>query len=212
MYRMSNETKNNELTNDSNQGTISLEKWNELINAVQHNGFVSLRTYFDEVTGRIWNHEAYGPILIYSVKDDINNEYECGFFLRELIGKFQSSKDPAEWMASFFVELMKTSGGKKLPHPPASEDETKSIINHQILGPCLEAVKEEFPSEQVHAGLDWNQEHGAVFKAGFPSVTKGNNVCAFKIDLLIMHVLLNRDPSELVLQGLYKIREEQGEK
>jgi len=206
---MSNETKNNELTNDSNEGTLSVEKWNELVNAVQHNGFVSLRTYFDEVTGRVWNHEAFGPIFIYSVKDDFNDEYECGFFLRELIGKFQTGNDPSGWMASFFVELMKDKGGKTLPTPPTNEDETKAIINLQILGPCLAAVNDEYPSEQVHAGLDWKSEHGAVFKAGFPSIKKGNNVCAFKIDLLVMHVLLNRDPSELILQGLYNIREEQ---
>ncbi|HIW34309.1 MAG TPA: hypothetical protein IAA29_16120 [Candidatus Paenibacillus intestinavium] len=204
---MNNETNNEK---NENQGTFSIEKWNELINAVQHNGFVSLRTYFDEVTGRVWNHEAFGPMLIYSVKDDSKNDYECGFFLRELIGKYQSGKDPSQWMASFFIELMKTEGGNSLPIPPKSDDEAKAIIDHQILAPCIAAVKEEFAPEQVHAGLEWNQEHGPVFKAGFPSIKEGNNVCAFKIDLLIMHVLLNRDPSELLLQGLYKIREEQG--
>ena len=208
---MNNETNKNENANenDSKKGKISVEKWNELIQAVQHNGFVSLRTYFDEVTGRIWNHEAYGPMLIYSVKDDSNNDYECGFFMRELIAKFQSGNDPSQWMSSFFVDLMKTPGGKTLPKPPASEKDVKAIIDHQIVKPCIEAVQEEFGTEQVRIGLDLHPEHGAMLKAGFPFIKEGNNMCAFAIDLLITHVLLNREPSEVIGQGLYNISEQQ---
>lgn len=209
---MSEETNNHNNTNDSKQGKMSVEKLNELIQAVQHNGFVSLRAYFDEVTGRIWNLEAYGPLLIYSVKDDANNEYECGFFMRELISKFQSGNDPSQWMSSFFVDLMKTPGGKTLPKPPASEAEVKEIVDHQIVKPCMDAVQEEFAAEQVQIGLDLHPEHGAVLKAGFPSIKEGNNMCAFTLDSLITHVLLNRDPSEVIIQGLYNIREQQAVK
>lgn len=207
---MSNETKNNEVSNDSKQEKLSPEKWNELINAVHHNGLVALRATFAEVAGRVWNHEVFGPMFIFAVKDDANDVYECGFFLQELVKLFQSDNNPSVWMASFFVELMKTKGGKALPKPPANEDETKAIIDHQICAPCIAAVKEEFAPEQVHAGLQWIPEHGAVFETGFPSIREGNNVCAFSLDLLIMHVLLNRDPSELPLQGLYTIRKEHG--
>jgi hypothetical protein len=207
---MTNETKNNEATNDSVQGNLSKEKWNELFHAVHHNGIVSLSAHFNEVTGRVWNHEELGPIFIFRVKNDSGHEYECGYFLRELVGKFQSDDNPSEWMASFFVELMKNEGGKTLPTPPASDDEVKAIVDHQIAAPCITAIKEEFGADQVHAGLQWHPEHGAVLEAGFPAITEGNNVCAFKLDLLIMHVLLNRDPAELIINGLYKIREEHG--
>lgn len=207
---MRNETNNNEVTNDNVQGKLSPEKWNELIKAVHHNGLVSLRTTFHEVTGHVRNHEAFGPMFIFTVKDSAHDEYECGFFLHELVRLFQSDNDPAVWMASFFVELMKTKGGKLLPKPPANENETKAVIDQQILAPCIAAVKEEFAPEQVHAGLQWHKEYGPVFESGFPSIKEGNNVCAFQIDLLMMHVMLNRDPAELPLQALYKIRAEHG--
>ncbi|UHA72471.1 hypothetical protein [Paenibacillus sp. 481] len=207
---MSNNTQTNEVTDDSNQGTFSEERWIELINAVHHNGIVSLKTYFDEVTGRVSNHETFGLLFIFAVKDDSNDEYECGFFLQELIKRFQTDDNPSLWMASFFVDLMKTKGGKALPQPPSSEEETKAIIDDQILAPCIAAVQEEFGPDQVYAGLDWNEEHGPVLETGFPSIVDGNNVCAIKIDLLLMHVLLNRDPTELPLNALYQIREEHG--
>ncbi|MBD8500861.1 hypothetical protein [Paenibacillus arenosi] len=207
---MSNETGNNEINGDSQQGAFSEEKWTELIHAVCHNGVAALKTQYDQVTGRALIHEIFGPVFIFTVKDDANEEYECGFFLQELIKKFQSDTDPSTWMASFFVELIRTKGGKALPPPPTSEEEAKAIIDSQIVGPCIAAVKEEFAPEEVYAGLQWHEEHGPVFETGFPSIADGNNVCAFKIDLLLMHLLLNRDPAEVLLQGLYQIREEHG--
>lgn len=198
------------MTEDNIQQKFTPEKWNELIGAVHHNGSVALNARFNHVVGRVWTHDVYGPMFIFTVRDDSNDEYECGFFLRELIEKFQGDGDPSEWMASFYYELMKTKGGKALPKPPESEDEAKAIIDHQIMAPCIAAIKEEFAPEQVHAGLQWNEEYGPMFETGFPSIKEGNNVCAFTIDMLIMHVLLNRDPSEVLIQGLYKIREEHG--
>jgi hypothetical protein len=205
---MSNETTNAEV--NSNQATDSEEKWTELVKAVLHNGLISLKTRFDDVEGQVLNQEIYGPVFVYQVKDHSNNGYACGFFLRELIAKFQSDSDAAEWMASFFFELMKNEGGRLLPKPPASEDEAKSFIDKVLVPQCIAAVQEEFAPEQVHAGLEWNQEHGPVFEAGFPAIRDGNNVCGFPLHLLFTHLLLNRDPADLLLQGLYKIREEHG--
>ncbi|WP_188538109.1 hypothetical protein [Paenibacillus segetis] len=203
-----NEKTNAESNNE--QETMSKEKWDELIRAVRHNGLVSLKKHFDEVEVQVLNQEMYGPVFIYQVKDDSNDVYACGFFLRELITLFQSDRNPAEWMASFFVELMKTKGGNLLPKPPESEEETIALIDKVLVPQCVKAVQEEFAPEKVHAGLELNEEHGPVIEAGFPSIREGNNVCAFPVHLLFTHLMLNRDPSELLLQGLYKIREEHG--
>lgn len=208
------QTMNNENTNadvNNNQATESNEKYVELIKAVYHNGLVALKMHFDEVEGQVINKEVYGPVFVYHVKDDSNNGYECGFFLRELVEKFQSDSDPSEWMASFFVELMKTEGGKLLPESPTGEDEAKALIDKVLVPQCIAAVREEFAPEPVHADLDWNKEHnGVVFEAGFPNIKVGNNVCAFPLHVLFTQFLLNRDPADLLIKGLYKIREEHG--
>jgi hypothetical protein len=143
------------------------------------------------------------------VKDDSNDRYVCGFFLRELVNKFQSSDQPEEWMASFFVELMRNKGGKLLPKSPENEDEAKALIDQVVVPQCIAAVQEEFP-EQAYAGLNWIEEVGPVFEAGFKEISEGNNTCALPIHFLMMHFLLNRDPSELIIQALYKIQEEHG--
>jgi len=200
---------NNEKTNEEVHSNQDVD-WTELVKAVQHNGIVSLKTYFDNVDGQVSNHDIYGPLFVFHVKDESDYGYECGFFLRELVGQFQTGSNPAEWMASFFFELMKTEGGKPFPTPPASEDEAKALIDKVLVPQCIEAVREEFDQEQVHAGLDWNEQHGPVFEAGFPAIKEGNNVCAFPLHLLFTHLLLNRDPAELLINGLYKIKAEHG--
>ncbi|AOZ94540.1 hypothetical protein [Paenibacillus crassostreae] len=205
---MNNKTSNEEVNN--NQETNSEENRVELLKAVHHNGIVSLKRHFSEVQGQVLNLDAYGPVFVYHVKDDSNDVYSCVFFLRELVARFQSGKDPAIWMASFFIELMKNKGGKSLPKPASSEDEAKAIIDKVLVPKCIEEVRQEFAPEEVHAGLGWNQELGPIFEAGFPAIKEGNNVCAFPLHLLFTHLQLNRDPSELLLQGLYKIRKEHG--
>ncbi|KGE18705.1 hypothetical protein [Paenibacillus wynnii] len=204
---------NNETTNEdvnSNEGAMSEENWAELIKAVYHNGLVALNKHLHGVEGQVLTFEAYGPVFVYHVKDDSNNVYSCGFFLRELIARFQSGNDPAVWMTSFYVDLMKTKGGKGLPQPPSNEDEAKAVIDKVLVPQCIEAVREEFAPEQVHAGLTWNEDIGPAFEVGFPAITEGNNVCAMPIHLLLTHLQLNRDPAELLLQGLYNIRKEHG--
>jgi hypothetical protein len=205
---------NNETTNENeevnNNKAMSEEEMAQLLKAVHHNGLVALRVHFKDVEGQVLNMEAYGPVFVFHVKSELDQVYSCGFFLRELIARFQSGNDPSLWMASFFVELMKTEGGKPLPKPPANEDEAKAIIDNVLVPKCIEEIKGEFAPEEVHVGLAWNQELGPVFEAGFPVITEGNNVCAFPLHLLLTHLQLNRDPSELLVQGMYNIRKEHG--
>ncbi|WP_169085097.1 hypothetical protein [Paenibacillus sp. PL91] len=205
---MNNETTNEEA--NGKEGAISEEQWAELLKAVHHNGLVSLKMHFNDVEGQVLNFEPYGPVFVFHVKDEEDHVYSCGFFLRELIARFQSGNDPALWMASFFVDLMETKGGKALPQPAATEDEAKAIIDKILVPQCIKAVNEEFAPEQVHAGLAWNEQHGPVFEAGFPTIIDGNNVCAIPLHLLLTYLQLNRDPGELMIQGLYDIRNEHG--
>lgn len=205
---MTNETTNEEVNSD--QAAKPEEDMTELLNAVHHNGLVALRMHFNEVEGQVLKLDAYGPVFIYHVKDKSDDVYSCGFFLHELIARFQSGNDPAVWMASFFVELMKSKGGKSLPRPAASEDEAKAIIDKVLVPKCIEEVNAEFAPEKVHAGLAWNEQYGPVFEVGFPSITEGHNVCAIPLHLLFTHLQMNRDPSELLIQGLYNIRKEHG--
>ncbi|MDQ0058695.1 hypothetical protein [Paenibacillus harenae] len=208
---MNNETKNADVNgNNGDQATDSNERLMELIKAVHHNGLTALKMYFEDVEGQVVNQEKYGPVFLYQVKDESKNGYACGFFLQELVSRFQSGGDPAQWMSSFYFEMMNEAGGRPFPNPPATEEAAKSIIDNQLVPACMEAVREEFEPEKVHVGLDMNEQHGPVLEAGFPSIRDGNNVCAVPLQLLFTHLMLNRDPAELLLQGLYKIREEHG--
>ncbi|WP_231637561.1 MULTISPECIES: hypothetical protein [Bacillales] len=206
--KMNNETTNEEA--NSKEAVMSEEQWTELLKAVHHNGLVALKMHFNDVEGQALNLDPYGPVFIFHVKDEQDSVYSCGFFLRELVARFQSGNDPALWMSSFFVDLMEVEGGKVLPQPATNEDEAKAIIDKILVPQCIKAVTEEFAPEQVHAGLAWNEEHGPVFEAGFPTITDGNNVCAIPLHLLLTYLQLNRDPGELLIQGLYDIRSEHG--
>src|SRR4029453_7714372 len=102
--KMNNETLNEET--NSSEAAMSEEQWTELLKAVHHNGLIALKSQFNDVEGQVLHHEAYGPVFLFHVKDEMDSVYSCGFFLRELIARFQSGHDPAMWMASFFVDLM----------------------------------------------------------------------------------------------------------
>jgi hypothetical protein len=55
-----------------------------------------------------------------------------------------------------------------------------------------------------------HEQAGPVLEAGFPAIKEGNNVCAMPFHLLLTMQLLNRDPADPVVNGLYKIRKEHG--
>lgn len=131
---MNNETTNeNEITNENeevNDNTeMSEEDMAQLLKAVHHNGLVALRVHFKDVEGQVLNMEAYGPVFVFHVKTELDQVYSCGFFLRELIARFQSGKDPAAWMASFFVELMKIEEAKHFQnHQQVKKKQKGSLI------------------------------------------------------------------------------------
>lgn len=205
---MKNDTTKEEA--NSEEAVMSDEKGLELLKAVHHNGLVALKSHFNDVEAQILNFEAYGPVFVFHVKDDIGSVYSCGFFLRELIARFQSGNDPALWLSSFFVDLMDIKGGKALPQPASNEEEAKAIIDKILVPQCIKAVTEEFAPEPIHAGLAWNEQHGPVFETGFPTIIEGNNVFAMPLHLLLTYLQLNRDPGELLIHGLYEIRSAHG--
>ncbi|MNB86688.1 hypothetical protein D3C75_336410 [compost metagenome] len=204
-----NETVEDQTTADQ-QEQPNEEQMAELLKAVHHNGIVALKMHYKDVEAQLLTIEGYGPVFVFHVKDEEGSRYSCGFFLHELVARFQSNNSPSIWLASFFVEMMRTKGGKELMGPPASEDEAKKVIDNILVPQLIEAINEEFAPEQMHAGLAWNEKFGAVFEAGFPSIKDGSNVCAVPLHVLLTHLALNRDPSELLIQGLYNIRKENG--
>ncbi|WP_051318475.1 hypothetical protein [Cohnella thermotolerans] len=198
-------------THEEEAAKANNEKLLELIRNLHQASLQALKSEFAEyeVDGQVGHHEIYGPLFTYRIKNEEGAGYACGFFLRELLHNFQQNRNPALWLSSFFVDLMKVPGGVLLPRPPQSEDEAKAMIDGTILPHCYSAIKEEFGSEEVYTGLAMNEEHGPVLEAGFPKYREGNNVCAMPLHLLLAHYLMNRDPADLIIQGLYRILEEQ---
>ena len=187
------------------------EQLKELVNALHHNGIVALQSQFEDckVDGQATQHNVYGPMFTFRVTKENGNAYVCGFFLRELLTTFQTRPNPALWMSSFFVDLMKSPESVLLPRPPQNEDEAKALMDGKILPGCFGAIKEEFDPDEIYSGLDIHPEHGPVLEAGFPRYKDGNNVVAMPLHLLLAHFLMNRDPSDLIIDGLYRILEEQ---
>lgn len=183
-----------------------------LINQLYQHSLAALKNGFEEcaVDGQVLGHETFGPLFVFHVRPDESRVYSCGFFLNELLGKFQKNADPALYLSSYFVDLMESPESRPLPNPPQTDDEAKALIDGAILPRCLSVVREEFAPEDVHFQLDFNEQHGPVVEVGFASITDGNNVCAVPIPILMMHHLLNRDPADLLVNGLYRIREEHG--
>lgn len=216
MNTMSKETKKKKtqkethMTENTNEGTHSNGNMVELLKAVYHNGIVALKQFFDEVSGQVLNQESYGPIFVFQIRDADKKVYACGFFLQELVSRFQAGNDPAQWMASFFFDLMKNEEGKPLPDQPASEEETKAFIDRILVPHCIEAVRREFALENIHAGLGFVPGTGPVFEAGFRAIKDGNNVCAIPLHILLTHWHLNRDPADILIEGLYNIRKQHG--
>lgn len=207
------EANNTEVDNteaNNNSEANNNEKLMELIRNVFTHSIQLLKAEFgeDKVDGQVSQHPNYGPLFTFLVKNEQGEGYACGFFMRELLANFQKNKNPSLWLSSFFVDLMKAPGGVLLPKPPQSEEEAKAVIDKEILPYCYVAIKQEFSPEEVYTGLDLNEEHGPVLEAGFPKYREGNNVCAMPLHLLLANYLLNRDPADLIIQGLYRILEE----
>jgi len=189
---------------DTEQQTIDQEEairvWFQHVHQVLSQEFPEY-----EVEGQVAEHPMYGHLFAFRLKDQ-NHSYACGFLLAELVRNFQSKEDPGEWLSSFYVDMIKSGESNLFPAPPQSEEEAKKIIDEKVVPHCAQSIREEF-DEPVHVDLELNPEHGPVLEAGFPSIKDGNNTCAMPLNFLLTLYLLNRDPSEPIIQALYKLRE-----
>ncbi|MGU3470686.1 hypothetical protein ACLBWT_05920 [Paenibacillus sp. D51F] len=184
-----------------------------MISALYQHGETALRTFYQdeyEVDGQVISHPMYGPLVMYRLTDPNGNLYTCGFFMNELVQNFQKNEDPALWLSSFFVDILRGERSRLVPPPPQNEDEAKYLFDQVIVPHIAKTVREEFAPESVHVDIDVHPEHGPVVEAGFPSITDGNNVVALPFHYLLALHLLNRDTADPLVTGMYKIREEHG--
>lgn len=205
---MTTETNNNETENKQRE-----EETKKLITAIYSRSLQMLQVEFDncQVEGQIMNHPAYGPLFVYRLKDTSSgNEYACGFLINELLEKHKDAGNAQQWLASFFVDMVDVGADKPLPKPPTKQEETKKLVDEQIVPYCIKAVRQEFMLEKVYTNLGVHEKVGPVLEAGFPAFKDGNNVVAIPLQYLMTLYLLNRDPAEPLVNGLYKIREERG--
>lgn len=159
-----------------------------------------------EVGGQIGQHPMFGPLFVLSLNQN-GNTYECGFFVNELVHNFQTKEDPGLWLSSFFVDLLRSEGSKPLPQSPQSEEEAKALMDGFIVPFCAQSVRSEY-EETVYVDLELHPEQGPILEAGFPSIKTGNNTCGLPLPYLLTLYLLNRDPSEPIVQALDRIKEE----
>lgn len=160
-----------------------------------------------EVDGEIALHPKYGHLFLYRLTLG-ENSYECGFLLTELVRNFQLKGDPEQWLSSFFVDLIENPKRTSLPEHPQTEEEAKRIIDEKVIPDCAAAIQEEFPNQEVSIEVQPHPEHGLVLAAGFPSIEDEDHTYAMPLGYLLALYLLNRDPAEPIIQGLYRLQEE----
>ncbi|SDS06744.1 hypothetical protein SAMN05444162_0659 [Paenibacillaceae bacterium GAS479] len=195
------------------QPEISEAELQQMIAALYKHGELALQTFYQdeyEVDGQVVSHPMYGPLFTYRLLDANKNPHSVGFFMNELVQNFQKNEDPALWMSSFFVDILRGERSRLLPPPPQNEEEAKYLFDQIIVPHCANTCRSEFPDEPVHVDIDIHPEHGPVVEAGFPSITDGNNVVAMPFHFLLALHLLNRDTADPLITGLYRIREEHG--
>lgn len=207
-------TTNNHLTEEEVQQENAKreEEARQIIMGVYERTLQTLQNEFEQygVEGQIINNGHYGPIYTFQLTNQEGRNFSCGFFINELLEKYRTGIDAGGWLSSFYVDLIRNGESRPLPQPPQSEDETKELFDGYIVPHCAGALREEFAPEQVYVDLDIHEQAGPVLEAGFPAIREGNNVCAMPFHYLLTLYLLNRDPADPLIQGLYKIREEHG--
>lgn len=189
------------------------EETKKLIAALYSRSLQMLQAEFDhyEIKGQIINHSSFGPLFAYQLQENNSeNKYACGFFINELLEKHKDAARAQQWLASFFIDMLDEQVSKPLPKPPQSQDESKKLIDEHVIPHCIQSVRAEFALEKVYVNLAMHEKAGPVLEAGFPTIKEGNNVCAMPIPYLLTLYLLNRDPAEPLVNGLYNIREQHG--
>lgn len=154
-----------------------------------------------EVAGQIAKHEVYDYLFFYQlIKED--KVFQCGFFLNELVKRFQSNNNPELWISSFFMDLVQTNVSQPLPAQPESDEDARKILDGQILPLIVKNMQEEFPEGSVEYAIGMHPDMGLVIESGFPAIKEGNNTCVIPLQYLMMLYMFNRDPSEPVMQAL----------
>ena len=190
-------TTNEEVTEEqSNEATEQIQLWFNVVRQVLMSRFPE-----HEVAGQIAEHSRYGHLFAYQLTQG-ERVYAVGFFLNELVEKFQNYPDPSLWLASFYYDKMDSGESSLLPAQPDSEEEAKQVIDGIILPMCAQSIREEFPDEEIVMNLELHPDHGPILEASLVRVKEGNNTCAVPIMFLLAMYLLNRDPSEAVTQAL----------
>ncbi|MCM3631935.1 MULTISPECIES: hypothetical protein [Paenibacillus] len=202
------------MTTDVNENQDKkIEEAKKLISTIYSRSLKMLQLEFEsfQVEGRIMNHPGFGPLFAYQLKDnDSDKQYACGFLMNEMLEKHKDAARAQQWLASFFIDMIDEQVSKPLPTPPQSQEESKKLFDQQIMPHCASSVREEFNTEKLYINISVHEKVGPVLEAGFPSIKDGNNVCAMPIQYLLTLYLLNRDPAEPLVNGLYLIREQHG--
>lgn len=201
------------MTTDVNEKKKREEEMKKLVAAIYTRSLQMLQTEFDnyKVEGHIINHPNFGPLFTYQLTEkDSSKKYACGFLINELLEKHKEPARAQQWLASFYVDMIDEQLDRPLPKPPQSQEESKKLFDENIMPHCVKSVREEFSMEKVYVNLSLHEKVGPVVEAGFPVIKEGNNVCAMPIPYLMTLYMLNRDPAEPLVNGLYKIREEHG--
>ncbi|MFC6331064.1 hypothetical protein ACFP56_00400 [Paenibacillus septentrionalis] len=205
------------MTTNANENNEKKEQLNDdakkLIAELYNRSLKMLQIEFEgyQVKGQLINHPNFGPLFAYQLTDNsTENVYACGFFINEMLEKHKDAATAQQWLASFFVDMISEQVSKPLPIPPQTQEESKKLLDQHIIPHCLTSVREEFSTEKVYVNIAMHEKAGAVLEAGFPDIKEGNNVCAMPIPYLITLHLMNRDPAEPLVNGLYLIREQLG--
>lgn len=164
-----------------------------------------------KVEGMIGQHPMYGPLFVFNLSR-AGKTFGTGFFVNEVARIFQTNANPEQWVCSFYVDMIRADQHHPLPESPKTEEEGKAIIDNNIVPQCIEAIQSEFPDQEMRIGLGMNDDLGPVIEASFVSITDGANTTGLPLPYVYALYLLNRDPSEPIIEALTQILEKHGSK
>jgi hypothetical protein len=160
------------------------------------------------VEGQVGEHPLFGPLFLYTL--ELNGQsYSCGFLIGEVARTVQNNPRPDLWLSSFYVDMVREGVSRPLPEQPKTEEASRACVEQQVIPACARGIGEEFADRQVHIEVSMHKEYGPIVEAGFPEFKDGPNTTALPVAFLFTMYLLNRDPSEPVIEALHRILQEQ---
>ncbi len=160
-----------------------------------------------QVEGEIAEHPIFGNLFAYQITKD-EHSYACGFLMSEVIQKLQTNPNPTMWLSSFFHDMIDSGEARPFPAPPGTEEEAKQLVDQVLVPGIASTVRGEFAPEPIHIDLELHEEYGPILEAGVPAIKDGNNTCAVPLSFLYTLHHMNRDPSEPVVNAIYRLLEE----